>query len=170
MSRELILVRHAIAFERNQRRWPDDKLRPLTPAGRAKFRRAATGLAQWLSRPNRLLTSPLVRARQTADVLRETARWPKAIEAPELAPGAGTSSALAMLRKQKATRIAVVGHEPDLSALLMACIAPGGAGVAITFKKGGVACVQFARDVRAGAGTLLAFIPPRALRRMRRKA
>lgn len=169
MSRELIFVRHAIAFERNHRRWPDDGLRPLTPAGRQKFHRAAAGLAKWLPKVDRVLTSPLVRASQTAEILRAAARWPKAAEAPELAPGAGLSSALAMLRKQKARRFAIVGHEPDLSALLTACIAPAGTRVAIAFRKGGVACVQFSGEVRAGAGTLVAFVPPRALRRMRRK-
>jgi phosphohistidine phosphatase len=169
MSRELILVRHAIAFERNRRRWPDDDLRPLTPAGQQKFRRAAAGLTKWLPRVDRVLTSPLVRARQTADILRTAARWPKAAEAAELAPEAGVSSALEMLRKQRARRIAIVGHEPDLGALLTACIAPAGSRIAMLFKKGGVACVKFPRDVRAGAGTLLAFVPPRALRRMRGK-
>lgn len=167
MSMELILVRHAIAFERNRQRWPDDGERPLTPLGKQKFRRAAAGLAKWLPKVERVLTSPLVRARQTAAILSETARWPKATDAPELAPKSSPAAVLAMLRKQKARRIALVGHEPDLSELLAACITTSGTHLSVTLKKGGVVCVHFARDGRPGAGTLVAFIPPRALRRMR---
>ena len=44
------MVRHAIAFERDRRRWPDDALRPLTPAGKRRFRKAAGGLRQWSAR------------------------------------------------------------------------------------------------------------------------
>jgi phosphohistidine phosphatase len=166
VSLELILVRHAIAFERDRARWYDDRERPLSPEGKRKFRRAAAGLARWLPKVDLLLTSPLVRARQTAELLTVVARWPKATECDALAPGNAPTDVLAALRTYQATRIALVGHEPDLSELLSACIA-GAARVTSEMKKGGIACVFFGAEPRAGHAVLRAVIPPRALRRMR---
>src|SRR2546429_6764465 len=62
---ELLVVRHAIAFERSPRRWPDDAERPLSPQGAARARKAALGLKRITPRPARVLVSPLRRARQT---------------------------------------------------------------------------------------------------------
>src|SRR5271168_1279325 len=78
---ELLIIRHAIAFERNRRRWRDDGTRPLTPAGMRRSQKAAAGLKELGRAPDRLLTSPLVRARQTAQILTELAGWPPAEEA-----------------------------------------------------------------------------------------
>src|SRR5581483_896815 len=56
---ELLIVRHAIAFERDRRRWPEDSERPLSPAGIRRARRAAAGLKELIAAPERVLTSPL---------------------------------------------------------------------------------------------------------------
>ena len=63
---ELLIVRHAIAFPRDAGRWPDDTGRPLTVEGVKRARRAAAGLKRIVKRPTLVLTSPLVRARETA--------------------------------------------------------------------------------------------------------
>ena len=65
MTLEVIVVRHAIAFERDRGRWPDDALRPLTPAGKRRFRKAAQGLRSWSPRVDAMPSSPFVRVRQT---------------------------------------------------------------------------------------------------------
>lgn len=167
MSLEIILVRHAIAFERDRARWRDDRARPLTPEGKQKFRKVAAGLARWLPPVERMITSPLVRARQTAELLTEVAGWPKAIDSPELAPQSSPAAVLAMLRAERTRCIALVGHEPALSALLSLCVAGSEVNLPLQMKKGGIARIAFSADVRAGKAALLAFIPPRALRRMR---
>jgi phosphohistidine phosphatase len=166
MSVEVIFVRHAVAARRSVIRWRDDKQRPLTSEGRRKFRKAAAGLAAWLPAVDCVLTSPLARARQTAEVLKAVARWPVAIDCWELAPGSDPGAVLAILRRQKAKRIALVGHEPDLSRLLSICIAGPDVTLPIALKKGGIACIVFPRSVGAGKATLTAIIPPRALRAM----
>jgi phosphohistidine phosphatase len=163
MGTEIILVRHAIAYERDRTRWRDDRQRPLTPGGKQKFRKAAAGLAKWIPTVDCIFTSPLARARQTAELLTEIAGWPEALEAAELAPEGSPTAVLSMLRTQKAKRIALVGHEPGLSELLAACIA--GSAATLPMKKGGIACVVFSADVRNGKGTLSAFVPPRLLRK-----
>lgn len=59
---ELLIVRHAIAFERDRQRWRDDAARPLSPVGIRRSRKAAAGMKEFSKEPDRLLTSPLVRA------------------------------------------------------------------------------------------------------------
>ena len=166
MSVEVIFVRHAVAAKRSLVRWRDDRQRPLTSDGRRKFRKAVAGLATWLPGVDCLLTSPLVRARQTAEVLNTVAGWPKPVDCWELAPGSEPGAVLAILRRQKAKRIALVGHEPDLSGLLSICIAGPDAALPITLKKGGIARIVFPRSIGAGKATLTAIIPPRAMRAM----
>jgi phosphohistidine phosphatase len=166
MSLEIVLVRHAIAFERDGARWRDDGQRPLSPEGKRKFRKAAAGLAQWLPKVDAVLTSPLVRTRQTAELLTDVARWPKAVDTAELAPNGSPVGVLAMLRTHREKRIALVGHEPCLSELLTLCLAGPETRPCAPMKKGGVACIMFADDIAAGKGTLTAFVPPRALREM----
>src|SRR5687768_7039978 len=65
---EIYLVRHAIAAVRGPQ-WPDDDLRPLTDRGISRFKKAVEGLAAMDLVVDEVLTSPLVRARQTADLL-----------------------------------------------------------------------------------------------------
>jgi phosphohistidine phosphatase len=166
MGLEVILVRHAIAPERDRARWPEDGERPLSAEGKRKFRKAVAGLMKVVPKVDALLTSPLVRTRQTAEILTALAHWPKAIDTPELAPNGTPIAALAVLRGRKEPRIAVVGHEPRLGELLALCVAGTEARPFAPLKKGGIACVVFEGEVAAGKGTLTAFVPPRTLRKL----
>src|SRR5262249_8330961 len=65
--KRVYLVRHAIAEERGPK-WPDDTLRPLTERGKRRFATGAAGFASLEEAPDRILTSPLVRAKQTAEI------------------------------------------------------------------------------------------------------
>jgi phosphohistidine phosphatase len=160
----LYLVRHAPAFERDRTRWPDDRLRPLTPEGVKRFRKAAAGLGCLVETVACVLTSPLARARQTAEVLSAITRWPHAREVEELAPGHTPEQVLAIVRAQKAKSLVLVGHEPGLSELLATSVAGAGARLECEFKKGGAACLDFSSSVRAGRARLVWLITPKALR------
>lgn len=160
---ELLLVRHAIAFERDASRWRDDRKRPLSARGAMRARKAARGLSRLTRPPLRVLVSPLVRTRQTAGILREVARWPQAETCVQLQPGRSSTQLLGLLGQVRETRIAAIGHEPDLSKLLQACLGTS-ARSPFAFRKMGVALVRFRGPVRAGAGTLTCFLPPRVLR------
>jgi len=85
-----------------------------------RARKAAAGLKKLTPRPQRLLTSPLVRARQTAQILTDIAGWPAAEEAPELSPGEPALAVLDLLAKDRSKLTAVVGHQPGLGHLLAA--------------------------------------------------
>ena len=161
---ELLIIRHAIAFERDPRRWPDDAARPLSPAGIRRSRKAAVGLKTLCKIPDRLLTSPLIRARETAGVLSEIAGWPRADVVPQLKPKEGAVALLALLAKDPGKRIAIVGHEPDLSTFVAACLVKGSGAFQIELKKNAVLCLAFRGRARAGAATLKWLATPRMLR------
>ena len=164
---ELLIVRHAVACERSAQRWPDDAARPLSPRGALRARHAAAGVRRIVSRPARVLTSPMKRAWQTAEILARYAGWPRAAPCQELLPGVPAAALLAVLARSSERRVAVVGHEPDLSRLLASCLPgnPGSAGFAL--KKMGMALVAFRSNPRAGSGELVWLLPPRTLRALR---
>jgi phosphohistidine phosphatase len=164
---ELLIVRHAIAFEADARRWPDDGERPLSPQGIARARKAAAGLKKLARAPARVLVSPLTRARQTAAILSEVAGWPKPIACAELAPGGSPESLLGVLKRLSATRIAVVGHEPGLARLLGASLPGSPAAQGFRFRKMGAALLTFPGTARARGARLVWLVPAKVLRAAR---
>src|SRR3979490_613229 len=109
---ELLVVRHAIAFERNARRWPHDAERPPSAHGVARARKAALGLKRLTPPPARVLVSPLRRARETAAILTRFAGWPEATQCVQLRPGASPASLLALLARTRQGRVALPGPQP----------------------------------------------------------
>ncbi len=169
----LVLIRHAVAFERDARRWPDDRKRPLTPEGTRKFRSAAKGIRRVLPRVEKMFTSGLVRADETAAVLQETAGWPRAEALPELAPEASPEALFRALQarftgKSCPKSLALVGHEPQMAHMLAAAISRE-ESLAVEFRKGGVAVVEFEGVPQAGRGMLIWFAPPAVVRAIKRK-
>lgn len=165
---DLILVRHAIAAERDPRRWPDDRERPLTPAGIARARQAARGVRALLPKPQRVLTSPLVRAVQTAELLQRGCGWPAGTLCPGLEPGAGPQGLLELLRRAREDRIALIGHQPDLGRFIAHCIGGELGESALDLRKFGMAGVSFQSTLRAGRGRLDWLLRPRMLRALAR--
>jgi phosphohistidine phosphatase len=165
---ELLILRHGIAFPPDAARWPDDRGRPLTPEGVKRARRAAAGLKRIAQRPTIVLTSPLVRARETAAVFAQAARWPKATECEALCPGGSLEGVLEALRRlgRKVGCAAVVGHQPHLGQLLALCLRGGAHPEAFELKKSSVACVRFEGPPRAGQGALAWLLAPRILRKL----
>ncbi len=164
---QLVLVRHAVAEDRDRRCWPDDRKRPLTRDGMRKFRKAAAGLGVLCAPVDRVLTSPLVRAQQTAALLSEVAGWPPAVATPELAPGGTVARVLKVLRESSAERVALVGHEPDLTQLLAVSIAGPDVVLGCELKKGAAIALCFAAEPRPGRGRLQWLATPRMLRALR---
>jgi phosphohistidine phosphatase len=160
---QLLIIRHAAAVERGTPGIPDDD-RPLTPEGEEKFAEVARGLAGLVDRPDALLTSPLLRARQTAALA--AAAWGRIDpdEAPALAGGSFEEQAAVLDRYRGDATVAIVGHEPHLSALLARLIGTRHDD-RLAFKKGGAALVDVPARL-AGGGQLVWFLPPRVLRKL----
>ena len=160
---ELYLVRHAVAAERGED-WPDDTKRPLTTKGVSRFREVVQGLV-WLGVGlDEIYSSPLVRAKQTADLLSEGLKERTTVRTiDELSPGQDLPNLLAELGKRvKRRRVALVGHEPDLGELAAALI---GAPRALAFRKGGVCRIDVDRVGAEAHGSLIWFLPPKVLRK-----
>ena len=139
------------------------------PAGIARGSKAAAGLRRLSTRPDVVLVSPLLRARQTAQILERYARWPRAQRTAELTPEAATRALLAHLGRSAAESVAVIGHEPQLSALLGQCL-PGGEDRGFGLRKMGAALVRFRGRVRPGRGQLVWLASPKLLRAGRSRA
>lgn len=161
---ELCLVRHAIAGERGDPRWPDDRLRPLTERGIERMETAAAGL-RLLFRPDIILTSPLVRARQTAEILAAALGVRMVEEADALASG-DDGLLFDHLAALGCERAIAVGHEPWMSATLANCLAGDGDAFRTDFRKGAAALASFAGAAAAGQGTLEWLLQPSTLRRL----
>ncbi|MCC6988213.1 MAG: histidine phosphatase family protein [Acidobacteria bacterium] len=162
---ELYLVRHAVAAERGPD-YPDDDQRPLTPDGVEKWRAAVAGLRRLGLQVDIVLASPLVRAADTAAILAAGLKpKPRVVTVDALSPGARPADVVAAVTAhagaRKASRLALVGHEPDLGELAAKLL---GARGAVEFKKGAVCRIDVTRAMPGGPGVLRWFLPPRALR------
>jgi phosphohistidine phosphatase len=163
---ELYLVRHAIAADRGGE-WPDDNKRPLTERGVNRFKDAVKGLRRLDVALDEIFTSPLVRARQTADILALGVEGKPSVKVLDaLAPGHTPASVMTQLaRVAKRRRIAIVGHEPELGELAAHLI---GAGRALSFKKGGVCRIDLGSLTSKRAASLTWFLPPTVLRQVKK--
>jgi len=158
---KLLLVRHAAAVPSGTPGVPDDE-RPLTSEGAAKFRAAAKGLARIARRPDVLLTSPLPRARATADIAAQAFKRIEPTVEPALAHGSVDQILTALGRRPSDATIALVGHEPTLS-MILARLLGAADGERLAFKKGGAALVDLPDGPSAG-GQLVWFLKPKVLR------
>ena len=165
-SYELYIVRHAIAADRGDE-WPDDTKRPLTTRGINRFKDGLGGL-KWLEVSiDEIFSSPLVRAKQTADLLSAGVPGTPPVKLLDaLAPGHTPSVVMAQLAKAaKRQRIALVGHEPDLGEWVSYCLSGQPRG-AIELKKAGACLLHFDGPPGAGTGRLRWLLTSGILRRL----
>ena len=160
---EIYLVRHGLAAERGPK-YPDDRLRPLTPAGVKKFAESVPGLAEMGVAIDFVLTSPLLRARDTATLLAAGLKPKPAIfEVAALAPGGRHQAVIEAIKThaKRHRRLALVGHEPDLGELAARLL---GARGMVQFKKGAICAIDLDGATPGGPGTLRWLMTPKALR------
>ena len=159
----LLLVRHADAGERDPAQWPDDALRPLTEKGRKVHAKVARALRDAGVVPEAVLTSPWLRAAQTAEILVEGLGLAPAAPCPALAaaPDLTALDAAVGPRKGRAV-VALVGHSPWIEELGALLLAGGAKGIAVDFPKSGVLGVEADR-VEAKGGALRFFLRPKML-------
>ena len=164
-SMRILLMRHADAGDADPGRWPDDRARPLSPRGEADHRRVALALRRAGVRFDRVLTSPLLRARQTTAITVEVFGWAGTVEVADFlgdrATPEGVVAALAMLAPRSTALC--VGHEPTLSLVtaLLVAGAPGGARIPVA--KSAVVGIDTGVPPVPGRGTLAFVLPPQVL-------
>ncbi|OAB55994.1 histidine phosphatase family protein [Phormidium willei BDU 130791] len=166
---QLYLIRHGIAADRSPQTYPDDSQRPLTDAGVKKTRKIAKRLAELSLQFDYLLTSPLMRAQQTAEILVNAQLSPKPEISTALAPAGQLQDWLHWYNTIPKTgnngdvAIAVVGHQPDLGHWAEQLIWGESRGQLIV-KKAGVIGVNLPDNGEIiGQSTLFWLVPPRFL-------
>jgi phosphohistidine phosphatase len=160
----LYIIRHAWAEDRDDSRWPDDGLRPLTPNGKERFAQVVKKLVRSGMTPSVVATSPLVRCIETAGLVAAgLPEGPMIVELDELRPGSDLEGLLrwTVRQAQKHEQIAWVGHAPDVSRLAAALIGEGDSS--IHFAKGAVAAIRFDGPATLGNGELLWLVTAKLL-------
>ena len=164
----LYLVRHGIAIDREDPKCPAEAERYLTEEGIKKTREVARGAASLVEKPALLISSPYVRALQTAEIFAAAMKYPKQKirKANLLLPGSEVGAFFRELaRNRDAESVFCFGHAPHMDELISAVL--GCKRDATSLKKAGLACLEL-RRVAPPAGTLVWLATPRLLKRISR--
>ena len=154
---QLLVIRHAKAEDALDfaRSGQSEVLRPLTESGRKKMQRAAAGLLSEVEFIDVLAASPLLRARQTADIVAEAYVGRTVMELDALAPGGDPDELLEWLRGHSdVSVVAIVGHEPSLGEFIGRLLC-GREKSVIALKKGAVCLLDLDPDVTPGKARLV---------------
>jgi phosphohistidine phosphatase len=170
---EIYIMRHGIAADLGENGVLNDADRPLTLEGRAKLKQAAQGLRELGLKFNVIFTSPLLRARQTAEVVAEVLDLQHKVKMLDsLAPGrqfaqgeGGHAEIFLELGAYQFDRALLVGHMPDLSELA-SYLLTGNRNLHVEFKKGSVCAIEVSSLPPRGPGLLRWLATPKQLRLM----
>jgi phosphohistidine phosphatase len=157
---DIYVIRHADAVAVGERNITEDGDRPLSEVGEAQAKAVGSALDAMGINPALVVTSPLLRARQTAEGIVQQLKkeHPAVQEAEEAAPGLKPKRLARYLRGVKADTVAVVGHEPDLSEWAAWLI--GGRKAHIDLAKAGIALIRCPEGPRKGSCTLVWLVTP----------
>lgn len=153
---EVFLVRHGPAEARDSVRWPDDEDRPLSAEGIDQTRKAGRGFARLKLPVARIVTSPAVRAKRTAELFHDALKLDRPIETwDELSPDTSASQVLRRIAddRRRSEGLVLFGHEPTLSEVIGLAMT-GEALSLVHFARAGAAALLFAKSVAPGTGQL----------------
>jgi len=170
VSMELYLLRHGIAVDRGAHRFRDDSHRPLTPEGIQRTRKVARSLAVLKCGFDVVLTSPYVRAKQTADIVAEVLEIPQKLRlCSALAPTGKPRDLVADLRKHgmRDSKMLLVGHEPGMS-LFASLLISGKPDADLTLKKAGLCVLDTGELVAGQCASLELLLTPKLMLRIAR--
>ena len=160
---EVYILRHGIAADRGSR-YKNDSDRPLTKEGEDKMRQIAKALHGMELRFDLILSSPFVRARQTAQIVAEELE--EEVTLTEfLEPEGNALKLIAEINDEKPQRVLLVGHEPGLSRLISMLIT-GNTEARIELKKGGLCKLDAEKLTFSSCATLHWLLTPKQLRSM----
>jgi len=163
----LYIMRHGLAEEPTPK--SDDAARKLTEKGADKIRKAAAGMHAAGIAFNTILTSPIARAAETAEIVAGELGGPKPKTVPELSTGVSPANALETLGKQRLPEsVLVVGHEPTLSRMASLMLTDSTESVGIRLKQGGIIALEFPDLVESAAAKLRWMMTQRQLRQLRK--
>ena len=155
----LYILRHGIAVDPGSPGYAKDADRPLTPEGERKLRRITEALEALGLSFDLILSSPYVRARQTAEIVAEALKARKRLDyADSLAPGGSTKKLVEHLDRLQPPpdNVLLVGHEPYLSGLVSLLVS-GDEGFGVVLKKGGL-CKLVTESLKHGRCSALEWL------------
>ncbi|HYV36381.1 MAG TPA: phosphohistidine phosphatase SixA [Gemmataceae bacterium] len=157
---ELYVIRHADAAPLGENNIDVDEDRPLTPKGMEQTKLVAAGLQSKGVALQLILTSPLLRARQTAEGIAKawTGSPPEIQVCDQLIPGKRPRKLARVLKQLEKGLVAIIGHEPDLSSWTAWMI--GSKKAHLSLAKAGVAHVSCENGMAKGGGTLVQLLTP----------
>jgi len=139
---QLYVLRHGIAVPHGDPDITDDE-RPLTPKGEKRVKQVARGLRRFKVEVDRIVTSPLPRARRTAEIVADVLELTDYLEsAEELRGDASAKSIQQWLKTRTEDRLMIVGHNPSLSDLIGLLIAAGPKAAPFELDKAGIAALS----------------------------
>jgi phosphohistidine phosphatase len=161
---DCVLLRHGIAVERDEWEGPDAD-RPLTDRGAKRVVQVATGLARVGVQPTHVLSSPLIRASETAKIAHRSLRVRSAVQIVDaLLPDAPPGRLLSFLHNLPVEScVLCVGHEPHLG-MMASVMLSGKPSTAFPFKKAGACLIELSGQAKPGRGVLRWWLPPGQLR------
>ncbi len=166
----LYLLRHGLAVEPGSQNLARDSHRPLTPKGKRKVWESAQGMVALDLSVDRILSSPYLRARQTAEIVAEVLKARRRLDFSDtLAPGGSRKKLIELLSdlKSPADEVLLVGHEPYLSELIALLVA-GQTGLSVVMKKGAL-CKLSTGSLQAGRCAALEWLLTSKQLRLMRK-
>ena len=153
----LYLIRHSIAENISLNK--KDFERELTEEGKFVIQKASEALKNYVGKVDVVLTSPLTRSIQTADIISSNLQEvPNVIKDNNLGTGSRTSDLIDLLNSLKYKNVIVVGHQPDLSIHINNFCGSGNFNLA--FPPASLAKIEFDNSIKYGRGKLIYFIPP----------
>jgi phosphohistidine phosphatase len=162
---QIFIMRHGIAARKGSPPGSGDAKRPLTAKGKKRTEQIAAGLNRLGCEVDWIVTSPLVRAAQTAEIVAASLSKKVSVDVcAALRPGGSAEDLLSFMAKNPDRKsVLLVGHEPDLGELAGRLIGAG-SKANLAFKKGGCCCIEFDRHPSRSTGHLLWWLTPRLLR------
>ena len=165
----IYILRHGVAAAKDDPAFASDSERPLTKKGTKKFRKAARGIDRLGISFDAILSSPLVRARQTADIVAAILRRESCVEEiPGLAPDSSPEQLLSELSSvEDKEHVMLVGHEPFLGKLAGFLLrGQNDPDLVIPLKKGGICRIEIESLPSAKPGQLHWLLTSKQLRLM----
>lgn len=162
---ELYIIRHGLA-DKHLEQPAEDAARPLTKEGKGKMKEIAKGLKTLKISFDQILTSPLVRAEQTAEIVHDLCGNSSEVMVTDLLkPGSSYENLVKYLNKLKMERVAIVGHEPFLSGFASYCLTNSKSSL-MNLKKGGILMLEIDGLIKPGQCLLSWLMEPGQLVRL----
>lgn len=161
---KIYLIRHSDAVEQGTSGYEDDSLRPLTKNGCGKTKKIASALKGLGVKPGIIVSSPYVRAKQTAEILAKKLKYKQELVFSDTLTPMGSADNIIseIIEKYSVDELVLVGHEPCFSKLIGTLIT-GNPDLAVNIRKGSICCLS-ADDLRKERKAILEwFLTPKIL-------